>query len=429
MATLLLHTNQPADALAACKRALADRKALAEAPGASEDARRGLADTFDELGILLWEAHKSAEAVPEYRAAIAIQQRLTEDNPTAEFRQVLANSHSHLGLALQSIGKHAEAEAEIRTAAAIDQKLVDDHPAVAVFRRNLAMCRFELGTLFVWAGRQSQGEAELRTAVASLQKLVAENPVVINFRMTLAVCQRNLGIVLLQTGRPEEAQVECRTAISMLDELARENRTLIGIRYQLILALNNLGDAVRPLGRAAEARGIYDRAITLAAQIRRGPTDPEPDYFLPRMLWRRGLTLRDLGDPAGAAAEVRRALAMCEGLPPQSGFEFETACCHAALTGLAGRPGSGVAPAEGEAAAVGAMECLSRAVARGYRNANEIRIESALEPLRDRPEFKKLMAELEKNAAGTGSASPQRATTLPLGPAGMAEGNRETYGP
>ena len=34
-----------------------------------------------------------------------------------------------------------------------------------------------------------------------------------------------------------------------------------------------------------------------------------------------------------------------------------------------------------------------------------------------------------RRRAGTGSASPQRATRPPLWPAGMAEGNRETFGP
>ena len=34
-----------------------------------------------------------------------------------------------------------------------------------------------------------------------------------------------------------------------------------------------------------------------------------------------------------------------------------------------------------------------------------------------------------RQRAGTGSASPQRATRPPLWPAGMAEGNRETFGP
>ena len=65
---------------------------------------------------------------------------------------------------------------------------------------------------------------------------------------------------------------------------------------------------------------------------------------------------------------------------------------------LAGRAGSGVSAAEGEAEAARAMECLDRAVANGYRNTNQLRIESALDPLRNRPDFKKLLAELEKDA-------------------------------
>jgi hypothetical protein len=77
---------------------------------------------------------------------------------------------------------------------------------------------------------------------------------------------------------------------------------------------------------------------------------------------------------------------------------FETACCHAALAGLAGRTGSGVSADEGQDEAARAMECLGRVVATGYRNVNALRIESALDPLRNRPDYKKLMAELEKNA-------------------------------
>ena len=54
--------------------------------------------------------------------------------------------------------------------------------------------------------------------------------------------------------------------------------------------------------------------------------------------------------------------------------------------------------AEGKDAADQAMEWLDRAVAMGYRNTNQMRIESALDPLRNRPDFKKLTAELEKDA-------------------------------
>ena len=52
------------------------------------------------------------------------------------------------------------------------------------------------------------------------------------------------------------------------------------------------------------------------------------------------------------------------------------------------------------------MEWLHRAVAMGYRNANEIRIESALDPLRKREDFKKLLEEVEKKSPAKPHKSP-----------------------
>ena len=70
------------------------------------------------------------------------------------------------------------------------------------------------------------------------------------------------------------------------------------------------------------------------------------------------------------------------------------ACCHAALAGLAGRARSGVSAAEGEEEARASIEWLRRAVAMGYRNGSELRVESALDPLRSRDDFRLLMMDL-----------------------------------
>lgn len=43
-----------------------------------------------------------------------------------------------------------------------------------------------------------------------------------------------------------------------------------------------------------------------------------------------------------------------------------------------------------------AMAALSKAVDAGYRSAADFRMDSALEPLREREDFKKLIAELEE---------------------------------
>ena len=199
-------------------------------------------------------------------------------------------------------------------------------------------------------------------------------------------------------GKPVEAEAECRTAVTIWQNLVEDTPGVALYRCMFAQSVQNLGDVVRSVGRFAEARGYYEKAIAVEEpQVREEPTIKVHRYDLACLMRRRGLTLVHLGDPAGAAADIRRALQFFDGLPsPSPGGLFEKACCHAALASLVGRQGSGVSAGEGEEAAAKAMECLGRAVADGYRNANEFRVESALDPLRGRTDFKRLLTELEK---------------------------------
>jgi hypothetical protein len=109
----------------------------------------------------------------------------------------------------------------------------------------------------------------------------------------------------------------------------------------------------------------------------------------------RSLTRRALGDPAGAAADARRAVALFDALPPRSGERwFLSAGAHAALAGLAGRDGSGVSAAEATFEAETAVALLRKAVGVGYRNPDAYRTEDALDPLRDREDFRLLMMDV-----------------------------------
>ncbi len=73
---------------------------------------------------------------------------------------------------------------------------------------------------------------------------------------------------------------------------------------------------------------------------------------------------------------------------------FFLGCCHAGLVGLGGRPGSGVSATEGAQHAEKSMARLRQAVAMGYRNPDAYRTESALEPLRNRDDFRSLLLDL-----------------------------------
>jgi hypothetical protein len=81
-------------------------------------------------------------------------------------------------------------------------------------------------------------------------------------------------------------------------------------------------------------------------------------------------------------------------LAPDGDDWFTTACCHAALAGLAGRDGSGVSSGEASSGADTATALLATAVTTGYRNPDAFRTESALDPLRNGPDFRVLMMEL-----------------------------------
>ena len=289
---------------------------------------------------------------------------------------------------------------------ALYQKLAHENPAVASFQLNTARSHWYLGFQLAEMGKPA--ESEYRSSIAILQKLTAESPAVPVYAGELARSSMFLGVQLSQIGRPAQCEKECRAAVAILERLAEDHPSVTGYRGNLAYALTFLGDVERSAGRTADARGDYERAIALREQrLASDSMNLNLVYGLANSIWRRGLTRLALGDPAATAADVRRAMGLYAELMSEQGDELETtcchilsewACCHAILGGLGARPGSGVSAANGEQEAAKAMQCLNRAVANGFGNANKLRIESALDPLRDRADFKKLMAELEKNS-------------------------------
>ncbi len=398
---LLTTTGHSAEALAAYRLARVDQEELAAVPGASNDARRDLAGTVHRIGTLLAQTGKPAEAEAEFRIALAIEQKLAADNPAAtQFRNELAGTLNNLGLLLSGMGKQSESEAEFRKAIALNQKLADDNPAVTQFRYDLAIVHASLAIPL--SRKPSEAETELRKSIALLQKLVADNPADIRFRVALAISHNNLAHALSSVGKPTEAEAECRAAITILGKVVDDDPKVSFHRNFLRTSFGILGGSLLKLGRPAEALDAYGRAFTLSEQLIK--EIPAEDYASNGCLSLvgRGLARRALGDPAGAAADLRHALRLSEGLRLPEGYvAFNIACSHAALAGLAGQEGTGVSAAEGKAHAAQAMALLRQSVdGFGSRYPDDYRTEGALDPLREREDFKKLLTELEQKSAG-----------------------------
>jgi eukaryotic-like serine/threonine-protein kinase len=396
----LVQAGKLAEAEVEYRKALAIFQKLADDNPAVTEIRNNLARTHTSLGNLFRETGKPAEGEVEYRKGLAIYQRLADDNPAVtEFRRDLAGSHNSLGNLLSNTGKPSEAEAEYRQALALGQKLADDNPAVIYFRGGLAVSHGDFGSLLCYTGRPSEAEAEYRTALALWQRLADDNLTVPGYRSALATTNMNLGNLLRETGKPSEAEAEYRKGMTILHTLIDEGPKLSHRREVLATTLINLGGLVRKLGRPVEGLEYNDRAVALLEQLlNESPTRTRYQVSRIWSLTERGLCRRALGDPAGAAADVRRALSLSESLPPQAEgiVNFHMAFSRAALAGLAGQAGAGVSAAEGKVAADQAKALLRKAVDAGFRNLGAFRIEDALGPLREREDFKKLLAELEK---------------------------------
>jgi eukaryotic-like serine/threonine-protein kinase len=397
LGNLLAETGRPAEAEAECRQALAIQQKLAHDNPAVTVFRSHLAMSHNFLGILLSATGKSADAEAEYHKAIPLYQKLADDNAAVTvFRNDLAMSRSNLAILLSEMGKPADAEAEYRAAIPLYQKLVDDNPGATTFRKGLALTHQNFGHLLSGIGKPSEAEAEHRQALAMCQSLADGNTAVTEFRNGLAASHISLGVLFLNLGKPQGAEAEQRKALALYQKLAEDNPKAHQYRNGLASALTSLGDVVRRLGRAAESRDVCARAIAIRERLAtENPTTPIYRSHLADSLRSHGLALRDLGDPGRAAADARRALGFYEGLSSRSGEQwFQTACCRAALSGMAGRDRSVVSDAEAEQEAAKAMALLNQAIGIGYRDVNAFLTESALDSLRDRPDFRLMMMDL-----------------------------------
>ncbi len=394
---VLRGTGKTAAAMLAYERSVETLTRLADDNPAVTEFRRRLAESHFGIGNLRLNTGKKAEALESYEKALAIQQKLADDNPAVtDFRSRLAASHTNIGIQQMFTGKPVEAMESYRRALAIRQKLADDNPAVNDFRSRLAISYTNIGVLQSNTGKPVEALESYRRALVIQQRLADDNPAVTVFRFLLADIFTNLGSLLVHNGRATEALAEFLREEAIRTKLVQDNPLAPHFRERLANCENNTATALLRLGRPAEARALCERAAELGgALVKDHPESVAYRAVLAESLLRSGLARRDEGDDASAAAAWRRAVAVLEeAREPDAQVTFLHACCHASLSGAAGRPGSGVTTNEVGAEAAKALTLLLRAAATGFRDPATYRNETALHPLRNRPDFRLLMMDL-----------------------------------
>jgi serine/threonine-protein kinase len=319
--------------------------------GEDAAARRHTARLYCCLGDLFKEAHMPAQAQEGYARARDLLEKLAADFPQeARYRSDLALTLSRQAPMLQSAGRRPQAQQALKRAIDLQDGLAREPDADGTARQRAAEYRFTLGTFLEQQGQAAAAEEAYRAALQRQEQLKADSPSQPAQYAQLAATAATLAW-LIGEAKTAEAQAllqkalqACRTA----RRLQPGNR-----EYQ-----RGLSDAYNDLAAFFKDRGLHAELPALAQQYRQDHPN-------------------NGGETYNAACWLADALHVVRGrkeLPAAERQRLE------------------------EGYAVAAVRMLDRAIKEGYTDRAHMEADTDLDPLRQRPDFQRLMADLERHA-------------------------------
>jgi tetratricopeptide (TPR) repeat protein len=442
----LSDTGKLPEALREWEQARDIRQKLADANPAVTKFQSDLAQSHVNIGWVLERTGKRAEALRAHEQERDIIQNLVKANPAAtQFQQLLARSQNDIGRVLEQTGKPAEALRAFEQARDIYQKLADANPAVTDFQRGLAFNHNSIGGVLFQTGKPAEALRTHEQARDIYQKLVDANTTVTQFQSVLAWSHNSIGDVLVRTGRPAEALRAMEQARDIHQKLADANPAVIGFQSDLAGSHGNVADTLRRMGeptealegfrkvlpmqqklvdanpantsyqrtladihkmsgevlgrqkRFAEAFAAFEASLSITLKLAEaGPKNTGFIDLLGATYASRGGTRVWAGQPAEAAADLRRALELWDKIPTVQHPDNKVARSQALalLAGLGGDAKSGVTKDEVKKFADQSVALLAELVKSGWGSPTELK-EPDFDALRGRADFQKLVADLK----------------------------------
>jgi tetratricopeptide (TPR) repeat protein len=333
--------------------------------------------------------------------AIAILKKLATEFPNRpDFRQDLAKAHQNLGIHWHINGRPKESEAAYRDALSLLKQLVADFPERPNFRKALASTHWSLGNLMSATQRPKEAEAAFLDALAIQKRLVADFPKRTDFLDELVTTQNNLGVLLDGTGRSKEAELVWRDSLAIWKQLATNFPKVSDYQNDCAGALVNLAILHTTRREFAAAVQLLEEARPYhQAALKAIPQSASYRQYYHNNLSTLSESLMGLGDHARLATTADE-LARSSYNPAND--SYNAACFLCRCVTLAGKDAQLAEAKRKELAqryADRALALLLQAVSRGYKDAAHMKKDPDLEPLRARPDFKKLRADLEAGSS------------------------------
>jgi serine/threonine-protein kinase len=352
--------------------------------------QKRLAKVHEERGRVFGKTRRFEEAVADFRQMRDILLRLVPSVPDApEYRHLLAASYSDLASVAYQNQRMDEAETEYRLALDAQEALAQQWPKESEYQSRLARTYANLANVYGDTERVGQSETAYKKALTIFKKLVAAEPDDPFHQSLLAGAYHNLGGLYMEDNRPTDAERAYRLALTNEQALVDRHPLVVGYTADLARTHTDLGELFRD-SKPADALGWCDKALeTWGAVLAREPKYDDAPEGRNIVLAHRAGALARLGRLAEAAQ-------IAEGVAGQAeltvGNVYALACTYGVCAQVAGKD-AGIRYADR------AMELLRRAVALGYEKPSRMRKDHALDALRERADFKKLLEEMDAKTA------------------------------
>jgi serine/threonine protein kinase/tetratricopeptide (TPR) repeat protein len=397
-------TRRPREAANAYRDSLAIHQRLAADYPTVPDYERARSVTFNQLVRLVRSLHSTAGPLDEREAAareaVAVCTQLSADLPNStDVRHELGKSHFKLGNVLRDSRRPREAVPEYEKAAALQRQLAADSPGEPAHHYNLSHTLTNLGNVLDRLKQPKEAEAAHREALTLLQKLVTEFPENTEYLRDLGTVHGNLGTHLRQNNRWAEAEKVYHEAVALLKPLADafpDNH-----EYQ-----NDLASTLGNLGFVCHHNGEYARAVTFIEQARpysQAAMKADPRNAAYRLVCHNGLrtlaaSVLALNDHAGIARAADEFARLAYDPVNDTYLAVRMLCQCAKLVGDDRKLTDAARGELAEGYTTRALAHLKLAVARGYKDAANLKRDPVIAPLRGRDDFRNLLAELEAGA-------------------------------
>jgi serine/threonine-protein kinase len=409
-------------------RALAGLKEVARAADTATAVDHETIWVHFELGDIFLEIEEggSAEAKKQYEKAHDLARQVWEaDRESAEAQRDLSVAHSKLGDVQLRLGDSKAALEHHKQALEVRQRLADADKASAQAQRDLSVSHNKLGDVYLELGDSKAALDSHKKALEVSQRLADADRTSAQAQRDLSVSHIKQGDAYLVLGDSKAALEHYKQALEVRQRLADADKTSAQAQRDLLVSHFKLGAVAEETHDYKAAQESYGRALDIPKRFSRPEVFKQEVTILEGRIRFCRAAEQAVADPATALkqpADLRQpvlvavtyALAKKEKQPARAAAAadlltdnargpddlYAAACGYGLCVPLADKPETR------EKYAARSVELLRQAVAKGYKDAAHIKEDADLDALRQRDDFRKLVADLEATAKPKDSKEP-----------------------